>query len=228
MDGREVELPSQILDGLPHLANPFDRYLFIEESRSRLDALRVSINTDFAALPPRCELQNGDANTILRTWCIERDWTKDRAVVFLDPYGMQVEWNTIEALAATKGVDLWYLFPLGIGVSRLLTRSGTISTGWQERLTRFFGTVDWRSRFYPIAEEADLFGDHKTVQRNASEQQIESFIYERLMTRFETAAHGLVLRNSKANPLYLLCFAASNQRGAKAALNIAQDILKTR
>ncbi len=42
-------------------------------------------------------------------------------MVFLDPYGMQVEWSTIEALAATKAIDLWYLFPLGVGVARLLT-----------------------------------------------------------------------------------------------------------
>ncbi len=37
---------------------------------------------------------------------------------------MQVDWKTIEAVAATKAIDLWLLFPLGVGVNRLLTRSG--------------------------------------------------------------------------------------------------------
>jgi hypothetical protein len=34
-----------------------------------------------------------------------------------------------------------------------------------------------------------------------------------------------LLRNSRNNPLYLLCFASGNPRGAKTAVKIAQDIL---
>lgn len=39
---------------------------------------------------------------------------------------MQVEWKTIEAIAKAKAIDMWLLFPLGIGVARLLTNSGDI------------------------------------------------------------------------------------------------------
>jgi three-Cys-motif partner protein len=63
----------------------------------------------------------------------ERDWQKERAVVFLDPYGMQVEWSTIEALAPTKGIDLWNLLPLGMGVARLLTYNGNNDEAWKRR-----------------------------------------------------------------------------------------------
>jgi len=35
-----------------------------------------------------------------------------------------------------------------------------------------------------------------------------------------------VLRNSLNNPLYLLCFAAGNDRGATIAVRIANHILK--
>ena len=41
----------------------------------------------------------------------DKDWSLHRAVLFLDPYGMQVEWATIEAVAKTKAIDLWLLFP---------------------------------------------------------------------------------------------------------------------
>ncbi|MEW6074198.1 MAG: hypothetical protein AB1726_16580 [Planctomycetota bacterium] len=54
-----------------------------------------------------------------------------RKVLFLDPYGMQVEWVTIEAVAQTKAIDLWVLFPLGVGVNRLLTKSGEIPESWR-------------------------------------------------------------------------------------------------
>lgn len=207
------------------LRSPFDKYLFVEESRDRVNTLRATIAKDFTHLEARCELRQGDANTVLKTWCRERDWRKERAVVFLDPYGMQVEWSTIEALAATAAVDLWYLFPLGVGVARLLTHDGNIAPTWQARLELLFGTNEWKSRFYKTMKTQDLFGDVETVERDASVGKIASFIHERLEGCFAAVAKGLILRNTKASPLYLLCFAASNKRGAPTALRIAQSIL---
>jgi three-Cys-motif partner protein len=98
------------------LPEPFDHYLFIEKSKVRVNALKDTISREHSALLLRCDFRPGDANAILKAWCKERDWQKERAVVFLDPYGMQVDWSTIEALAATKAIDLWYLFPLGVGM----------------------------------------------------------------------------------------------------------------
>ena len=208
------------------LPEPFDHYVFIEKSRNRVTELKDTINRDHAALLSRCDFRLGDANAVLKTWCKERDWTKERAVVFLDPYGMQVEWSAVEALAATKAVDLWYLFPLGVGVARLLTHDGNIDPAWENRLNLLFGTTKWRAEFYRIETRQTLFGDDlTTVQRDAPVQKIEAFIHARLANIFEKAAKGLVLRNSRASPLYLLCVAAANKRGAPTALKIAQDIL---
>ena len=207
------------------LANPFDHYLFIEKSKSRVDALRTTIGTNHADLLSRCYFKHGDANEGLKTWSKERNRQKERAVVFLDPYGMQVEWSTVQTLAATKAIDLWYLFPLGVGVARLLKRDGDIEESWQNRLDLLFGTSDWRSRFYGIQTTRSLFGDQETVERTATVEKIREFINERLASCFAKVANGLVLRNSKSSPLYLLCFAAANERGAPTALRIAQDIL---
>jgi three-Cys-motif partner protein len=108
------------------------------------------VNSDgFSNLFPRCQFQEGDANVALEKWCQERDWRKERAVVFLDPFGMQVDWKTVVALGQTKGVDLWYLFPLS-GVVRMLTRDGIIDETWQRRLDTTLGTEDWRTRFYEV------------------------------------------------------------------------------
>lgn len=53
-----------------------------------------------------------------------------------------------------------------------------------------------------------------------------TFILERLAMCFgKKVAKGLILRNSKMSPLYFLCFAASNERGAGPALKIANSIL---
>ena len=52
-----------------------------------------------------------DANAALKTLCGRYQWRSERAVLFLDPFGMHVEWSTLEAIAKTGAVDVWYLFP---------------------------------------------------------------------------------------------------------------------
>ena len=75
------------------LQHPFSRYVFIEKVASRiaeLETLRTkSLHKD------RIEIRKGDANTRLANFVASTDWRKSRAVVFLDPYGMQVDWETI-------------------------------------------------------------------------------------------------------------------------------------
>jgi len=218
---------SRYLDGSAKIAlglpSPFNHYLFIEESRKRAETLQRSVLADFPALADRVQIKIADANQALREWCGERDWSKERAVVFLDPYGMQVEWSTIKTLAATKGVDLWYLFPIA---TRVLTRDGDMDEKWANRLDVLFGTPDWRARFYPTEKKQTLFGPVDNVGRDASEQNIQGFIEERLDTCFVAVARSRILRNSKLSPLFALCFAASNEKGAKPALKIAQYILE--
>ena len=207
------------------LEDPFHHYLFIDKSRDRINELRRVIRDEHATLVSRCEVECGDANDVLKKWCQKRDWRNERAVVFLDPYGMQVEWTTVTALAATKAVDLWYLFPLGVGVARLLKRDGRLDESWQKRLDSVWGTPDWRARFYETQTTATLFGRKESVERTASVAKIQAFINERLASCFAGVAKGLVLRNSKSSPLYSLCFAASNERGANTAIKIADEIL---
>lgn len=215
-------------DGSPRKAlsldSPFDRYLFIEESKKRITELQDSIGRDFPHLASRCDLQQGDANKLLCEWCKARNWKKERAVVFLDPYGMQVEWSTVQELGGTKGIDLWYLFPLG--VARMLTHDGVIEDSWRNRLTKLFGTSDWEERFYRTDVTPTLFGDQEMLRRDATVGNIQSYINERLLTSFHAVADSLVLRNSKDSPLFALCFAASNERGAPTAIKIAKSILK--
>jgi len=211
---------AKIALGLP---SPFQNYLFIEKSKACAAELQSVIQAEFPNLYARCCFRPGDANTELKDWCADRDWTKERAVVFLDPYGMQVEWTTVQTIAATKGIDLWYLFP---GIARLLRRDGNIDEAWQNRLDSLFGTDAWRTRFFRTRKRRGLFGDFEETQRTATEGAIRDFIHERLATCFgQKVARGIVLRNSKSSPLYFLCFAASNERGAKAALEIANSIL---
>ncbi len=205
---------------------PFREYIFVERNPEYAQQLQ-QLKNEFASR--KIKIINEDANSYLLQWCQSTNWKKARAVVFLDPYGMEVEWEVIEALARTKAVDLWYLFPLGIAVNRLLTRSGLPPEPWAERLTRIFGTEDWRDTFYRSQTQLTLpfsSDDETQLKKDAHFYDILMFFVQRLKTVFvEVASNPLILRNSRNNPLYALCFAASNPKGAKTALEIAEHIL---
>jgi hypothetical protein len=72
-----------------------------------------------------------------------------------------------------------------------------------------------------------LGGDETQLKKDADFHDILRFFVQRLETVFEAVApNPLILRNSRNNPLYALCFAASNPRGAPTALKIAEHILE--
>ncbi len=140
---------------------------------------------------------------------------------------MQVRWETVEAIASTKAIDLWYLFPIGIGVNRMLTSGHHPSEAFSDRLDVVLGTDAWRSAFYRSSRDTGLFGDEQVVQKEADFDRIKDFFLERLRCLFPGVADNpLILRNSRNSPMYLLCFAAANERGAPVAVKIAQQILK--
>jgi three-Cys-motif partner protein len=206
------------------LESPFDKFLFIEKNKQHVAELRERIRRDFPKLLEHCQFEIGDANKVLQRWCARRDWRKERAVVFLDPYGMQVEWPTVELLAKTGAVDLWYLFPM---VARLLKVDGKIDKRWEKRLTLLFGTPTWRAHFYQVRTDQGLFGNQEVTERDASDKNVQEFIQQRLKTCFEgVSEETLALKNSKGSTLFLLCFAAANKKGAPTALKIAKSILK--
>jgi three-Cys-motif partner protein len=178
------------------------------------------------ALAERIVVRNGDANEILVEWATTSNWRSQRAVVFLDPYGMQVEWSTLEAIAGTMAIDLWLLFPLGQGVNRLLMHDSPPTGAWADRLTAIFGTDEWRSAFYQPTKQLRLFDDEPRYEKSASFDSIAQFFLQRLDSIFERVApNPLVLMNSRNNPIFLLCFAAANKKGATTAVKIARDLL---
>jgi three-Cys-motif partner protein len=220
--------PQALLDGSARMAlkiEPrFDRYVFIERSAERCAELEA-LKLEFPHLADDIDIRHGDANTEIQDLC-GKDWRSHRAVLFLDPYGMQVDWKTVESIAATQAIDLWLLFPLGIGVNRLLTRSGEIPASWRRRLDTLLGTEDWYEEFYRVESNPGLFAAAEDRVVKATTETIGRYFNERLRTVFAAVAdEPKVLRNKAQCPLYLLCFAVGNRNGAPIALRIANHLL---
>ena len=217
-----------LLDGSARIAlkvdPPFDGYIFIERHAGRRKQLE-RLRSEFPDRKDSIRIRGGDANVQIQEIC-RIPWQGRRAVLFLDPYGMQVEWKTFEAVASTRAIDMWLLFPLGIGVNRLLTRKGDIPETWRTRLNLLLGTDKWYEEFYNLQTRTNLFGDNETTVTRAGVETIGRYFNERLKSIFAAVAEEpLVLRNSRGSPLYLLCFAVGNESGAPIALRIARSQL---
>jgi hypothetical protein len=88
------------------------------------------------------------------------------------------------------------------------------------------GTDAWYEEFYTVKTARTIFGDEEYVIK-ASMETIGRYFNSRLKTIFAGVAERPgVLRNSTNSPLYLLCFAVGNLRGATTALRIAEHLLK--
>jgi three-Cys-motif partner protein len=224
----------EFLDGSARIAlktePSFAQFVFVEQNADYLDLLK-QLRQEFPEKAQRMDFHPGDANTFLRT-LPERDWyqRRQRGVLFLDPYGMQVSWDSLRAVAATEAIDVWYLFPLGMGPLRLLKKNGDISDAHRQRLDDIFGEPDWFDAMYQPTAQRSLFEDEQGFQKTADIGVIRDYVIQRLKEVFPGVANNpLILRNSKNSPLYLFCFAVSNPnpKARGLALKVAQHILNS-
>ena len=156
------EEPQRFIQGSAQVAlqiePSFSKYILIEKSSKRCSELE-KLRNSHSHLADRLVIINQEANEVIQEICSRTNWRGTRAVLFLDPYGMQVRWETIEAIAQTKAIDLWLLFPLGVAVNRMLKNDGKINELWAQKLDSIFGSRDWYSEFYKTNVNIGLFGD---------------------------------------------------------------------
>ena len=200
----------------------FDKYLFIEKNATKCAEL-IGLKSEF---PGRnIEIINEDANRALLNWCAALNTKRERAVVFLDPFGTSVDWTVISALGKTRAVDLWILFPYS-AINRMLIRNRKPPATWADRLTRIFGEGMWQEKFYSKVAYQSILEPGKRVEqtyKSADHREIIDYVVERLRTEFVAVANPIPLRNSKGL-LFLLIFAAGNEKGARAGIKIANSI----
>lgn len=231
-DDFDVELPDDYRRGSARialdLASPFDQYIFVEKNTAHAAELRKMIADDFPALAERCLVWEADGCDVMRELCTtHKDWKRWRAVAFLDPYGMNVEADLLWRIGDTKAIDLWLLFPLGMGVNRLLKSGGLPPKPFADKLTRVFGDTDWKRDFYPPSPNGDLFPELPSGPKKQTDFEAIGEHYRRRLKEWfsDVAPHSKILRNSKGNPMFWLFFAAANPKGAPTAVKIADYLM---
>jgi three-Cys-motif partner protein len=226
---QEIEEPEaqEFLKGSANLAleviPPFDKYIFIESAAQKVAELE-RLRQEHPDKANAIEVVQNDANDYVQKYC-KGISPSTRAVVFLDPFATQVQWDTIEAIARTKAIDVWILFPM-MAVNRLLASDHKKTC--RGPLDRIFGLQDWFERFYRTNIEEDIFGQSlDRVQKACDFDSIGEFYLDRLKSVFAgVSPKPCMFRNSRKTPLFQLFFAAGNPKGSHIAVKIANHLLE--
>lgn len=210
---------------------PFHKFAFIELKAKKMAALK-SLQDEYPGKD--IEIIHDDANIALKALCEKYDWRSTRAVLFLDPYGMHVDWTTLQVIAQTGAIDVWYLFPYSALYRQAAKNADAMDADKEDAITRLLGTEEWRQEFYAPQRQADLFGKESGDAREADHHDMLKYVSKRLRVLFPAVSDPKVLyraggsKNPSGAPLFALYFAASNPKpnAHGLALKIAKSVLK--
>lgn len=200
----------------------FDRLTFIE---SRAGYCRALEELRGRHAGRTINVVKGDANDVLQRFLHRIDWSDKRAVLFLDPYGMTVDFETLRAVAATKAIDVWYLASLEGLVRNAAKDPAKLDAHKEAALTRMTGTPDWRSELYRRAPvQTSLWGDDIGGEeyRPAGTKHVEQWFTERLRSVFPLVLDPYPLPQGKGPQRFSLYFALSS--GDPKALAVGRRI----
>ena len=207
----------------------FDQFVFVEQNPAYARELH-RLKAEFANRAIRIE--QADANAFLPEWCENRNrslgvpWGYHRAVIFLDPFATEVNWQTVQRIADTKSVDLWILFPLS-ALTRILPIESEPNEAYAYTLDRVYGGPEWRNELYHTRTQTTLFGDELvTSVRSAQRAIVDAYLRKLESTFAKIAPSPKWFHNSRNSPQFAFMFAASNPSGAPIAVQIANHLLR--
>lgn len=198
----------------------FDYYYFVDIDKKSNEALATKLEP--IRNGRKLEFRSEDANAeVVKLATAMHHNNKLKSLVLLDPFGMQLDWSSIENLRNT-GTDLWILIPTGVIVNRLLDRKCKLTH--IEKLTTFFGKDEafLKDYFYNTCQESTLFGEVEVVEKvKGSIQKIAELYIQQMGTIFKyVTEQPLVLYNTRNTPIFHFACASNNESAVKIAHEI--------
>jgi three-Cys-motif partner protein len=206
----------------------FDMYYLVDLNPNNAKKLEAQIKAKFAnknayVVTDDCNKKLIDLANFLKT-----PKGKDHKVLaFVDPYGMEVKWESIRALKSLP-IDLWILVPTGLGVNRLLKNDGNISESWLKKLNVFLGIEESEIKkfFYKTVTTQTLFGDDTRIRKEENAIEKAGELYKkRLNEVFKKVSNPFLLKNSTGSVMYHLYMASNNSTAQKIANSIIKPKL---
>jgi three-Cys-motif partner protein len=203
--------------GSPRVAldvgNPFDHYVFIDPDKARIRELN-ELKSDYEGRR-LIEVREGTAHdeiaAVLAKGISRRT---HRGIAFLDPFGANLSWDTIEALASTGAFEVLINFGLNMTIQRMLQNNAQFQPGWRDRLDAYFGTPHWYDEVYE--ETNGLFGSVLAKRADYHIRLLQMYRL-RLKRAFGHVSSPRLISNTRGIPLYYLIWAGPHPLGLKGA-----------
>jgi three-Cys-motif partner protein len=221
---------TEYIQGSPRVSleieHPFTHYFFVENNPAHIEKLK-QLKNEYST-KREITIYPGEATKHINTF-IEyvNDWKKYRAVAFLDPFGMQVPWDTICAIAQKKSIEIILNLPIGTTIQRLIKRdSSKMSIKDMERLTSYFGSGEWEQIVYNYdgSKQTSFLDDTESIIKydNAA-LRLVAWYKSRLEEIFGCTAGPKLITNTQGAHLYYLIWAGAHKKGQEIAAYILGD-----
>lgn len=196
----------------------FSWFAFIDKDQDTLDTLRSHISNEHPNSLPYCSFLCGDANDKVPEVISSQTWSSSRGIAFVDPFNMSVKRGTLEALAATKSLDVWFLFPL-MAVTRVMEKGHDVRPSWSRKLDDMYGSHDWEMAIYHEDPQLSLFGERCMLQRYGGTNDILQYTTAWLSDIFSRVYENpYVLRTEGNTQLFALYAAISSESDSAVKL----------
>jgi three-Cys-motif partner protein len=208
----------ELIDGSPRIAlgvtYPFDRYILVDSDPDRVAELQA------------LKAEYGDQRTInvLKAtaaegvhWVTRQPISRKthRGVAFLDPFGANLDWASVQKLAETGLFEVVVNFALSMAIQRMLPNSGDVPEAWAAALDAYFGEHTWFDAVYEHG--GGLFGGSIIKKRVDYSARLLALYRSKLRAAFGHVSTPRLVRNTRGAPLYYLIWAGPNKKGLEGA-----------
>jgi len=206
IEGKEV--PGSPLIALQ--TQPQFDHVYLGDRRARnVDALRRRIPASDLS---RVELLVGDCHTHARTIVDRLPQWGTLALAFVDPEGFEVRFELLRTFAE-RSIDILFLFPSGIGVTR---NAGAEARQVDSNIDQLWGTQDWRELRVAKQLAGELWSSADASRLDALDQSFVKAFCGRVATLgYVHYASSPPLRNQRNVPMYHLLFFSKHEAGLK-------------
>lgn len=194
---------------------PFTSYFFVDLNASNIATLRQRCQA--SPMHDRAQCFVGDSNLVVED-IVERIWAIDSVYIpgqwsslnlaFLDPDGLQLQWETVATLARLPRMDLIIHYPQ-MGLTRNMPKDCRAEK--QTKIDLFFGGTEWRVIYEEYQRKEEHF-IHRQLMDHYKEKLLDMGYKE--VFRDDEVGDEPLIRNAKKNvPLYRLLFTSKHPLG---------------
>jgi three-Cys-motif partner protein len=190
-------------------AHPFTGYFFVDLCEGNTTALRQRCTA--SPLYNQVDIRTGDCNDLIDgiiAHIRRNDWHALN-LAFLDPEGLELQWETVAKLASVRRMDLIINYPQ-LGLNHNMYQA--FETEGQTAVDLFFGDRGWRQIYEEWQTKKGHFGIHRRLM-DYYKKKLQDLGYKEVLRDDEVDDEPLI-RNAKRNaPLYRLLFASKHPLG---------------